>query len=93
MKKRKVRTHKFRGKVWRIRRIPPDHPKHAEDIDPPDTRGKILRIPFGDSRADLDAQIHGALHACFWDIEEAAINDAATDIAKYLRRLGWRKQV
>lgn len=90
MKKRKVRTHKFRGRVWRIRPIPRNHPKHVEDIDPPDTKGKLLRIPFSGSVLDLDAQIHGALHACFWDIEEDAVNAAATDIAKYLRRLGWR---
>jgi hypothetical protein len=38
----------------------------------------------------LDTVIHEALHAAYWDIEERAIEQTATDLARLLWRLGYR---
>ena len=40
---------------------------------------------------ELDTIIHELLHACQPDIEERAIEATATDIARVLTRLGYRK--
>jgi len=40
----------------------------------------------------LDTTIHEMLHAADWRIDEAFITQFATDAAKALIQLGWRKQ-
>ena len=40
---------------------------------------------------ELDVIIHELLHACQPDIEEHAIDATATDIARVLTRLGYRR--
>jgi hypothetical protein len=42
--------------------------------------------------AHLDAAVHEALHACFCELREDTVNRAATDIARWLWRLGYRKE-
>ena len=41
---------------------------------------------------ELDVVIHELLHACQPDIEEHAIDQTATDIARVLTRLGYQRQ-
>ena len=41
----------------------------------------------------LDTLIHEALHACYPDLDEEAINQSATDIAEYLWKLGYRSEI
>ena len=54
---------------------------------------KAIDIPVGGTRReDLDTTIHEALHACFWEIDEEAITEAANDISTFVWRLGWRKR-
>lgn len=38
----------------------------------------------------LDAEIHESLHACLPMLEEKIVNPIATDIAKFLWKLGYR---
>jgi hypothetical protein len=38
----------------------------------------------------LDTVIHECLHACYPDLDEDAVTEAATDIAKVLFRMGCR---
>lgn len=94
---KKIVTHKFRDKRWGIKRgkpafeVKPDH--DLGTCDHPKTKQKFLMIPNGEQLEDLSATIHEGLHACFWDIEEDAVDDASQDIARLLWRLGWRKQI
>lgn len=53
-----------------------------------------LRIPYkGDTLAELDVNVHETLHACFPYLCEDEIDESATDIAKLLWKLGWRKSI
>jgi len=53
-----------------------------------------LRIPTdGDGKHDLDTIIHEALHACYPDMGERAVDETGTSIAGLLWRLGWRKDL
>ena len=36
----------------------------------------------------LDTYIHEAMHCCLWDTSEEAVHESATDIARFLWRLG-----
>jgi len=52
------------------------------------------RITVGQGLTDereLDVFIHEMLHACFWDLDETSIEEAASDIAKVLFKIGYRK--
>ena len=42
------------------------------------------------SRPELRFILHEALHACFWDISEEAINQSSDDISRILWDLGYR---
>ena len=88
-----IQFHLFRGKRYRIK---PYHVRRggtAGYCDPPDKNGKAISIPInGSSSDDLDYIIHECLHACFWDLEEIAVERAADDISRLLWRLGWRKK-
>jgi len=39
----------------------------------------------------LDTLIHESIHASFWSADEEAVTEAATDIARFLWNLGYRK--
>lgn len=38
----------------------------------------------------LDTTIHEGLHACLWVLDEETVAQTATDLAKFLYRMGWR---
>jgi hypothetical protein len=81
----------LRGKRWSllvIERLPDG--SHGE-IDPYDSPRKQIRIASNQTALDaLDTVLHECLHACFPDIDEDAITESATDIAKVLHRMGCR---
>jgi hypothetical protein len=85
-----IRTHTFAGKRYAIR--------SQAGLRPPalaacDYERRVLRIPIdGDTLDELDQIIHEAIHAaCHW-MHEDAVGEAATDTARLLWRLGWRKE-
>jgi hypothetical protein len=39
----------------------------------------------------LEVVIHELLHGCHWDLDEAAIEETAEDLARVLWRLGYRE--
>jgi hypothetical protein len=81
----------LRGKRYKVRRcrMPTDA---LGWCDPPDHPGKEIRICHTlKGEKELDVTIHELLHACFWDMDETAINDSATDIARVLWRMGYRR--
>ena len=84
-----VKTATFFGKRWKI---VPTESQLGGECDPPDKKAREMVIPTeGDTLFDLDCCIHEALHACFWWLEESFVERSATEIARLLWRLGWRK--
>jgi hypothetical protein len=73
----------FTPRIRGDRRGECDHPEHA---------GKEIRIITGQTQVDeLDTVLHECFHACFWIVDEEIVEQSATDIAKLLIRLGWKK--
>jgi len=82
--------HTFRGRRYRIRRVP--RLNDAGKCDHPEAPDKEIIIRLGQRGIDeLDTVLHEVGHACFWDLSEEAIGDGMTDIAKFLWREGYRR--
>lgn len=80
---------KIRGKVWSIlrRRI---SPKLRGDCN---IETREIRISSSlNGEEELEVTLHETLHAAFWDLDEHAVEAAATDAAAILWKMGWRKQ-
>lgn len=61
------------------------------DCSNPQYPDKMIRYYVGlTGQIRLDILIHEMLHACFWDVREQGIEEAATDISRLLWRLGYR---
>lgn len=91
MKKRQVRTHRFRRGLYRIQEIDAlmlgccDQPGAGPDL--------VMMIPAGGSRQALCVAIHEALHAS--GCRDSLVDgepDAAEQIGSLLWRLGWRRE-
>lgn len=80
----------IRGKRWKLEL---DQPIYDYGVcDPPDAPNKRIRIKKGMSDQDeLSTIIHEVLHAAYWDLDEEAIDTTADDLARILRRLGYRR--
>jgi len=81
---------KLNGKIWEYVRVPLK--KVDGYCDAPHVKGKKIRV---DSRLqgipELDTNIHEALHAAVWCLDEPTISQTAHDLARMLWRLGYRK--
>ncbi len=90
---RPVKSHIFRGRRYRIKHVPPSKIKDEYGwCDGPERKCKTIAIDNSlEELQQLDTYIHEAFHASNWDIDEAAVEQTATDIAKFLWRLGYRK--
>ena len=87
-----VRTVTVRGHVWKLGKIRDKGERGA--CEAPDVPGREIDFPIhGGTRKDLDTIVHELLHAAMWDIDEEAVYETATDIAKVLWRCGWRKHM
>jgi len=86
-----VKTHVFCGRRWAIR----NQTKLAPgDLGACDYDEKTLHAPIeGDTEHELDVVIHEALRACCRRLCEEEVDKAATSIARFLWRLGWRKDI
>jgi len=92
MTKRPI-AHIFRSKRWWIL-----NDQHLPDgqfgecvYGLPGITHPSIAIPVdGEDLCSLDTSIHEMLHACT-ELAEDAVTETATDIAKCLWRLGWRK--
>jgi hypothetical protein len=86
-----LRTATIRGKRWALA----ERPGRGElgHCYEPGAVGKTMYIPQNGRNLDhLDTIIHEAIHAGAWDLSEDAVDRLATDIARLLWRLNWRKQ-
>ncbi len=58
-----------------------------------DYEERVLDVPMkGKECDDLDTLLHEGIHACMPFLEEEIVAESATDIAKFLWKLGWRKE-
>ena len=86
----KIRSHTFRGKRWLIRFV--EKADEWGSCEEPTGVDKTMFLSPKLKRLDaLDTTIHESLHACFWDIDEEVVEKAASDIARFLWRLGYRR--
>lgn len=84
-----VKTATFRGMRYEIKIIGP-----IDGVsDCPTDKGKpVLMVCVDiDSKRGLEALIHEALHASCWAKSEEIVSQTAKDIARFLRRLGFRR--
>ena len=81
---------KILGKFWRLRFAP--NMASRGDCDPPDKRGKEIRIASSlRGEEKLEVLIHEMVHAAGWHIDEEFVDRFAKDAARALWRLGYRE--
>jgi hypothetical protein len=79
------------GKYWTLRFVP-NMRDYGDMQDPGHVDGRIIRIGTWPSEKDkMDTIIHEALHCIRPELDEQAVADTATDIARLLWRLGYRQ--
>jgi hypothetical protein len=93
---RPVRTHVFRGKRYNIKyaNIPDDPDQEVHGIcDSPVEPNKTIKINknIDNPKKLLETEIHESIHAAFYDLDEAAVDEFAKDLSSFLWRLGYRK--
>lgn len=83
---------KICGKIWQLRFVPTLGDGKAGDCDPPEAKSKTIRV-LSRLRGErqLDILIHEMLHAADWHRSEEWVEETASDIARSLYRLGYRK--
>lgn len=84
---------RIRGKLWDIRFVPKiEGGVHGLCDGPtvPHKQIQILDSLRGERR--LAIVIHELLHAAYWDLDEEAIEETATDLARILLRLGYSQE-
>lgn len=83
---------KFRGKQYEIEFVKKLPNQDYGLCDKPDKKNPIIKIRSGLLKKELlEVAIHEGLHACFWDLDEEAINESAKSISSLLWKLGYRK--
>ena len=85
----KMRSHTFRGERFDV--------TFTEDIDglcvaQHNRRGEVLLFTERPPKVFLETALHEALHAMNWSIPEAVIKERAAELARWLWRLGYRRQ-
>lgn len=79
-----------RWRVYEVNRLGADGNGKFGDCD---YTKHILRILRGQTEAErLDTVVHEALHAACPFLDEHAVNQAATDIAGLLWKMGYRRE-
>jgi len=86
-----MKSHAFAGRRFAVR---DQRTLPQGDLGECDWEKRTMAIPVdGDTLTDLDVTVHEAIHAAFPFIEEHYVEKGATDIARLLWRLGWRKDL
>lgn len=80
------------GKRWNLRFVPTLGPKKLADCDPPDARGKEIRIASGlRGERRLEVIIHELLHAGCWPLSEECVTQLGSDLARELWKMGYKE--
>jgi len=82
---------KIMGKIWCLRRLP-QLKKLDGWCDDPHAKNKQIAV-WSRLRGlrELDTIIHECIHAGFSDLKEDSVDQFASDLARILWRLGYRK--
>lgn len=87
---RPVRSHVFRGKRWKVR-----YRKMADChglTDAPQEPGKEIWLdPRTDGIEHLSTLLDEGIHCCQWDLDNEIVAEIATDLARWLWRMGYRR--
>ena len=81
-----IKTHTFNGREYRVILGQLDG-----NCDTDDHYWLIIERDLS-KRVGLETAIHEALHACRWTAREKAVETTARDIARFLWRLGYRRE-
>ena len=85
-----IKSHTFRGHRWTFGRK--SGKGNLGHCDAPHVRRRVMDIPLdGDTSEELRIILHEGLHAALWDLDEEAVHETSSDLARLLWRLGWRK--
>ena len=83
-----IKTHRFRGVVYDV------HIGACDGAcDPPERVADpslYINMEPSDTLKFLETAIHESLHACHFSCDEERITETARDVARLLRRLGYR---
>lgn len=82
--------HEFRGKRYRVVRKSLDEGTHGLTTSPDTPEPTLLVDSKLRGRTRLETEIHEALHACFWDMSEEAVDETANSLALFLWKIGYR---
>lgn len=83
--------HKFRDRSYRILFTKRIDDRNLGECESPGTPNRTIRIRPGLTEDELLATaIDEAIHACFWQIGNDHVYDAASSIQAFLKRLGFR---
>ena len=87
------RSHIFRGTRYRLKFGHTWADETKGETDAPNQPKPEIRIrKHLRGLMLLDTLIHEGLHATLWDLDDDAVHATASDIARLLWRLGYRKQ-
>ena len=84
-----IKTHTFRGQAFDV--------TFTEDVDglcvkPNHPKGEVLLFTERPPKQFLESAIHEAMHAMNWSIPEDVILERAHELARWLWRLGYRRE-
>lgn len=82
---------RLRGRQYRFNWTNQMAPDDAGQTDDPASPKPQIRIRTGLPN-EMEIVIHEALHACFWDLSEESVAEAAKDIAGLMAKLGYERR-
>ncbi len=93
---KRVRSHRWRDKLWKIVWRRPKRKKNlSKDLElwgqcDPNTNKIWLFCKHKDPYNLLSTIIDEATHACFWDLDDGAVESFSTDTINFLKRIGMK---
>ena len=92
MTPKRIDSHKFRGKRYKIRWLP--KPKfNGESVEGFCTNPALAEIAIKTNLTEkqlLATALDEGLHACIWDLDNEAVDEISDSLASLLWRLGFR---
>jgi len=87
-----IKTHTFRGVRHDITDITFTEEVDGLCIQPNYPKGEIILFTNRAPKIFLESAIHEALHALNWSIPEDVVLERAQELARWLWRLGYRRE-
>lgn len=92
----RLKTCSLRGKIFRLiwKKPPEKHPDPTQEYlgqcDSPRDKGRELWLDPKQEAEDLFwTMFHETTHGCFFDLEEAAIEEFERDVRRFAKRMGF----